>query len=142
MGPLPACQWGLMLQGQRGLEGPVWEGRQHFSGRCCSSQGHQPHPLVWERGWSRWCWMGWPWSWVCPPRVPAPTTGISFSFLHEFNIPQSGQVSGGVHCMAWGQGEAKTPKDGQGTPIPEASLRNSWCLSSVITGLIKAYSCP
>lgn len=79
----------------------------------------------------------WLWSWACRPRLPAPTTGICFSFCMSLTFPRVAKSQVGFTVWPGDKGRQRPLNDGQGTPVPEASLRNSWCLSSVITGLVK-----
>lgn len=90
-----------MLQGPVGLEGPVWEGpiwqgRQRFSERCCSSQGDQPHPVVWEQaGGAGVGAAGWGGRGLGPipsgfPQGTCPDHRHQLLVLGGFNIPQRG----------------------------------------------------
>lgn len=94
--------------------------------------------LVWERGRNGWRGAAAAPS-LFPMRCLPQSGGIGCCLLCRFNLPQKGQIPGGVRGVAWGRGGGRDCiNDAQGDPVPEALLRSSCSSGSVITVLVKS----
>lgn len=72
-------------------------------------------------------------------RAPAPTTGISFWFWVGLTFPRGAKSQMWFTAWPGDRGRQNPLSNAQGTPIPEASLRSSCCLSLVITGSLSLF---
>lgn len=97
-----------------------------------------------RRGWSGCCWMGWPWSWTHPLRVPTghlprpQASAFGFGWV-GLTFPRGAKSQMWFTAWPGDRGRQNPLSNAQGTPIPEASLRSSCCLSLVITGSLSLF---